>query len=171
MKRRELLVAAAGAALVPASLVQAADEQAPVSAADLYSGRLLFDATGKPRIPIGMMERQREIRFSAPQGMLVVAGTQRTKLPPGAEVIVEVQKSTAAIVKEGFEKFVDIHVLCFPEARDGVPVNFVGSVAKAFEPLLRSVCESRGVRYGRTQAKPVNLLVDYHLRVKKIATT
>ena len=76
-----------------------------------------------------------------------------------------------AIVKEGFEKFVDIHVLCFPEARDGVPVNFVGSVAKAFEPLLRSVCESRGVRYGRTQAKPVNLLVDYHLRVKKIATT
>jgi len=36
--------------------------------------------------------------------------------------------------------------------------------------LLQSVCETKGVRYGRTQAKPVNLLVDYHLKVKNVAT-
>ena len=73
-----------------------------------------------------------------------------------------------ALVKSGFDQFIDIHVCCFPEALAGAPVNFVGSVAKAFEPLLKACCEARNLNYGRTQAKPVNLLVDYHLTVKQV---
>ena len=67
------------------------------------------------------------------------------------------------IIKDGFKKFLEIHVLCYDEAKEGVPVNFVGSVAKAFEKLLQEQCSKLNINYGRTQAKPVNLLVEYHL--------
>jgi N-acetylglucosamine kinase-like BadF-type ATPase len=73
-----------------------------------------------------------------------------------------------AIVREGFEKFLDIHVLCFEEARNGAPANFVGSVAKAFEFILKDCCQRKGITYGRTQAKPVNRLVEYHLNVLRV---
>lgn len=73
-----------------------------------------------------------------------------------------------AIVRDGFQKFLEIHVLCFSEAREGAPVNFVGSVAKAFEGLLKDCCEKMSITYGRTQAKPVNRLVDYHLHVLRV---
>ena len=73
-----------------------------------------------------------------------------------------------AVVRDGFEKFLDIHVLCFEEARNGAPANFVGSVAKAFEHILKDCCQRKGITYGRTQAKPVNRLVDYHLTVLRV---
>ena len=72
------------------------------------------------------------------------------------------------IVREGFMKFIEIHVCCFEEGKKGAPVNFVGSVAKAFEGLLKESCDSLGVTYGRTQAKPVNRLVEYHLNVLRV---
>jgi N-acetylglucosamine kinase-like BadF-type ATPase len=72
------------------------------------------------------------------------------------------------IVFEGFKAFIEFHVLCFAEARQGAQVNFVGSVAKAFEHLLQKACAESGVRYGRTQAKPVNRLVEYHVDVLKV---
>lgn len=72
------------------------------------------------------------------------------------------------IVRKGFRKFLEIHVMCFEEAKIGVPVNFVGSVAKAFESILREECERLKISYGRTQAKPVNLLVQYHLKTLDI---
>jgi glucosamine kinase len=72
------------------------------------------------------------------------------------------------IVYEGFKAFIEFHVLCFAEARQGAQVNFVGSVAKAFEPLLQKACADAGVRYGRTQAKPVNRLVEYHVDVLRV---
>lgn len=73
-----------------------------------------------------------------------------------------------AVVRDGFDKFLDIHVLCFEEARNGAPANFVGSVAKAFEDILIDCCQRKGITYGRTQAKPVNRLVDYHLNVLRV---
>ncbi len=72
------------------------------------------------------------------------------------------------IIRDAFEKFLDIHVLCYPEARAGAPANFVGSVAKAFEGILKDCCIRMGVTYGRTQAKPVNRLVEYHLHVLRV---
>lgn len=72
-----------------------------------------------------------------------------------------------AIVANGFAKFIDIHVGCFEEAADA-EVNFVGSVAKQFEDILRNEVSKAGFTYGRTQAKPVNLLVKYHLERLKV---
>lgn len=68
-----------------------------------------------------------------------------------------------ATVAEGFAKFLDIHVKCFRQAADA-EVNFVGSVAKQFEDILKKEVAKAGLIYGRTQAKPVNLLVNYHIQ-------
>jgi len=62
----------------------------------------------------------------------------------------------------------EVHVRCFEEARNGAPANFVGSVAKAFEGILRECCTDMGITYGRTQAKPVNRLVEYHINVLRV---
>ncbi len=67
-----------------------------------------------------------------------------------------------AMVAHGFAKFVDVHVRCFQQAMDA-EVNFVGSVAKQFEDLLKTEVAKAGFQYGRTQAKPANLLVTYHI--------
>lgn len=72
-----------------------------------------------------------------------------------------------AIVANGFAKFIDIHVKCYPEAAEA-EVNFVGSVAKQFEDLLKVEVAKAGLHYGRTQAKPVNLLVQYHLERMRV---
>jgi stage II sporulation protein D len=101
VKRRELLVAAAGTALLP-SLGRAQGGHAPLTIDELYSGRLLFDGAGKPRIPIGLMERQQAVRFSAPEGLVLVIGEEVATLPAGAEVVVQISKSSAAKVKDGF---------------------------------------------------------------------
>lgn len=71
------------------------------------------------------------------------------------------------IVGEGFEKFIDVHVLCYAEAKNA-DINFVGSVAKQFEPLLKEKIAQKGLTYGRTQAKPANLLVKYHIEHLKV---
>ncbi len=72
-----------------------------------------------------------------------------------------------AMVANGFAKFIDIHVKCYPEA-EKAEVNFVGSVAKQFEDILRTEVQKAGLVYGRTQAKPVNLLVQYHIERLKV---
>jgi hypothetical protein len=66
------------------------------------------------------------------------------------------------IVREGIGKFIDIHVLCYANAYD-VEVNFVGSVAKAFEDIVREELAARSLHFGRVLAKPVNNLINYHI--------
>jgi len=66
------------------------------------------------------------------------------------------------IVREGIRKFIDIHVLCFKQATH-IPVNFVGSVAKGFEQIVREELSKVNCTFGRVVAKPVNNLVQYHI--------
>lgn len=75
-----------------------------------------------------------------------------------------------AIVKEGFDKFISIHVACYPEAKD-VPISFVGSVAKIYEDILTVSLSEVGYTKGRVLAKPVNYLVAYHIEFMKILET
>ena len=71
------------------------------------------------------------------------------------------------VVKDGFKKFIEIHVACYPEAKD-VPVNFVGSVAKIYEDLLTECLEEAGFRKGKVLAKPVEHLKQYHINFLKV---
>jgi N-acetylglucosamine kinase-like BadF-type ATPase len=67
------------------------------------------------------------------------------------------------IVREGIRKFIDIHVLCFNEAASA-QVSFVGSVAKAFEDIIKEELAASNLNFGRVLAKPVNNLIEYHIK-------
>jgi N-acetylglucosamine kinase-like BadF-type ATPase len=68
-----------------------------------------------------------------------------------------------ALVRDGFNRFVDIHVACYPESRE-VPVSFVGSVAYHFRDVLKEVVESQGIAFGKTVSRPLDELVQYHVK-------
>jgi glucosamine kinase len=67
------------------------------------------------------------------------------------------------IVREGVRKFIDVHVLCYEHAKTA-QVSFVGSVAKAFEDIIKEELTVSGLEFGRVLAKPVNRLIDYHIK-------
>jgi hypothetical protein len=68
-------------------------------------------------------------------------------------------------IREGFREFIDIHVLCFPEYKT-VKTHFVGSVSFYFKDILQEVCDEMEVQLGRVIQKPIDKLVEYHLRFK-----
>jgi glucosamine kinase len=71
------------------------------------------------------------------------------------------------IVREGIRKFIDIHVsvLCRSASAE---VSFVGSVAKAFEDIIKEELAISNLKFGRVLAKPVNKLIDYHIKHIKV---
>lgn len=67
----------------------------------------------------------------------------------------------AEIVEDEFRLFLTRNIIgAYPA---GVPVNFVGSIASVFESQLRNVFSNAGYEIGRIAAKPLPLLIDYHL--------
>jgi hypothetical protein len=64
------------------------------------------------------------------------------------------------VVKEGFEKFLDIHVTRYPRIEE-IPVNFVGSVAYYFEDVLTEVLANKKLVKGRILRKPIHELYAY----------
>lgn len=66
------------------------------------------------------------------------------------------------MVREGFKKFMDIHVCCFENYKD-VEVNFVGSISEIFEKQLQEAASELGINIGRIIRRPVDSLVQYHL--------
>lgn len=67
------------------------------------------------------------------------------------------------VVFKGFKKFLEIHVLCYPEARK-VPVHFVGSIAFHFSDILDEALQHLKLKKGNIIQKPVRGLIDYHKR-------
>lgn len=65
------------------------------------------------------------------------------------------------IIKEGFQKFLDIHVKCYKNYMD-CEVNFVGSVADFLRDELHEVCKRNDIRIGRIIRRPIENLVKYH---------
>ena len=72
-----------------------------------------------------------------------------------------------ALVRNGIRKFIDAHVKCFKESAT-VKVNFVGSVAKAFEDVIREELAKDNLHFGRVLAKPVNSLIAFHIDYMRI---
>lgn len=71
------------------------------------------------------------------------------------------------IVREGFEKFADIHIACFSNCKL-VPVHFVGSVGAIFHEILEDVLAERNMKLGQIMRKPVDGLIKYHLEYLKV---
>lgn len=67
------------------------------------------------------------------------------------------------IIRPGMERFLDIHVACYPNAKE-VKANFVGSIAYYFEDILREVASNMGIEVGKIVKKPILGLREYHLK-------
>jgi N-acetylglucosamine kinase-like BadF-type ATPase len=68
-------------------------------------------------------------------------------------------------VKRGMLHFIDIHVKCFANYRE-VPVHFVGSIGHYFHDCLQAAADEAGIRLGKVIRKPIDGLVEYHVKYK-----
>ncbi len=68
-------------------------------------------------------------------------------------------------VTKGMIHFINIHVKCFSNWKD-VPVHFVGSIGHYFEDCLQEAAKETGIRLGQIIRKPIDGLVNYHLKFK-----
>lgn len=69
-----------------------------------------------------------------------------------------------ALIRKGFQEFIDIHVKCFVEHKTA-EVNFVGSLSDLLKDELYAVCADNGIRIGRIVRRPLGNLVNYHVRL------
>jgi N-acetylglucosamine kinase-like BadF-type ATPase len=67
------------------------------------------------------------------------------------------------MVRDGFKRFLEIHVCCYRNYRE-VEVNFVGSISEIFEEQLREAAIEFGIQIGIIIRRPVDSLVNYHLK-------
>lgn len=65
-------------------------------------------------------------------------------------------------VKNGFQDFLDAMVLKY-ENIENLPINFLGSIAVHFQPVLEAVLLENNLHFGRVIHNPVRELVRYHL--------
>lgn len=87
-------------AVIALSLSLASSAVSAMTVDELYSNRLFFDGEGRPLVTVRLMERQRQISLSVPAGARLAIDEQALKpLSPGAKVVVERQRGTAAKVR------------------------------------------------------------------------
>lgn len=74
---------------------------------------------------------------------------------------------TQQLIKKSFQAFIDVHVKCFVNYKD-VEVNFVGSVASLLQDELHEVCEKNDIKVGRIIRRPLEHLVNYHIKLSEL---
>lgn len=74
------------------------------------------------------------------------------------------------LIYEGLKHFISVHVACYSDYQD-VPVHFIGSVGYFFKEQLERAAANMGVTLGIVTRKPIDGLVDYHLKHKTLKIT
>jgi N-acetylglucosamine kinase-like BadF-type ATPase len=67
------------------------------------------------------------------------------------------------LVAKSLGEFIDRHV-CKYNGYQQVPINFVGSIAFHFQPILEKCLENRNLKIGKVVRKPIYSLADFHLQ-------
>jgi len=67
------------------------------------------------------------------------------------------------VIVKGLQHFMEVHVCCYKDYLD-TPVHFVGSLSALLEDELRIAAENLGIEIRSVIAKPIQNLVDYHLK-------
>lgn len=67
------------------------------------------------------------------------------------------------MVFEEMKNFFDYQVIPYEEAKDA-EINFIGSIAYYYENILRSVAAELQLNVGHVVQKPIESLVDYHIK-------
>jgi glucosamine kinase len=135
-----------------------------------YFGKILLRAYFYKKLPEDLLEAF-ESRYELTKDILV----DKVYHQPNANVYLASfmrflgEHSTHPLVKEwvkeGVNKFVDIHVKCFSNWKE-VPVHFVGSIGYYFTDVIKEVAAENGFKLGQLIKKPIDALVNYHIRYK-----
>ncbi|MBI1286000.1 MAG: hypothetical protein GC178_00300 [Flavobacteriales bacterium] len=67
------------------------------------------------------------------------------------------------MIHDGMHAFLLRHVCCFKNHKE-VKTNFVGSIAYYFQDILKEEADKLGITVGNVIKKPIDGLVDYHLK-------
>lgn len=67
------------------------------------------------------------------------------------------------VVRQAFEDFFDKQLSKYPGYQEKT-VSFTGSVAYFYQPILRKVCEEKGITIGLIMKNPMVGLIDYYTR-------
>ena len=67
----------------------------------------------------------------------------------------------------GLEQFVETHLCVYPEHKE-LKAHFIGSISYFYEDTLREVCANYEIEVGHIIQRPIERLVDYHLRQAKL---
>lgn len=67
------------------------------------------------------------------------------------------------MVSEEMKSFFEYQVMPYQEAHNA-EINFIGSIAYYYENILRSVAEDLNLNVGHVVQKPIESLVDYHIK-------
>ena len=67
------------------------------------------------------------------------------------------------MVFDELKNFLDYQVLPYPEAGE-VEINFIGYIAYIYEDILRAAAAELNLTIGKVVQKPIDSLVDFHLK-------
>lgn len=67
------------------------------------------------------------------------------------------------MVGEAFDELINRHVRKY-KGHNEVPIHFVGSIAHYFQDILRICLIEKGLSLGKVIQRPIDALVDYHIR-------
>ena len=68
------------------------------------------------------------------------------------------------IIKNGLERFINHQILQFDNARE-VPIHFIGSISFFLKEEIKQALEEKGLTMGRIVQRPIEELVEYHIRL------
>jgi hypothetical protein len=68
-----------------------------------------------------------------------------------------------AMVMEEMKNFFDYQVLPYEESKEA-EINFIGSIAYYYEDILRSAAAELNLNVGQIVQKPIESLVNYHIK-------
>lgn len=70
------------------------------------------------------------------------------------------------ILKDNFKQFFDYYVLNYPQAKEGYPVGFIGSIALHFHKTLEDIALQKNILLKSVSVTPIEGLVKFHHEAK-----
>ena len=70
------------------------------------------------------------------------------------------------MVVDAFDAFFRRNISLYPQAHEGIPCDFVGSIAYHYSEILSQAADAAGFTMGRIERNPMAGLLIYHINEK-----
>ena len=133
-----------------------------------YFGRQLLRDYYFNKIPEKMaavFEESFDLSAESIKSNLYKKSNPNTYLATFARFLIENKENeySQALIKKGFDLFARHQILQFDNAKN-VPIHFIGSIAFYLKEELAEVLSGLGLTIGNVHKKPIEGLVEYHLK-------